>query len=316
MNLVMITGCLGFIGSYVTRQCLNKGWKVYGVDKCTYAANVSLLPEFQENENFTFIKEDIKDLASIPDCDYIVNLAAESHVGNSIINSEEFISSNISGTRNILDLMRHKSSNTGKRPVLIHFSTDEVYGDIIEGEHKETDSLCPSNPYSAAKASADMLIFAWARTYGIKYNIVRPTNNYGKYQYPEKLIPLSVKCLQRNKKIRLHEQGEPFRNWLHADDTASAIITLIESKIENDIFNISGGFEQKNKVTVQKIIESYYSKDVDWVDYVDINHSRPGQDVRYSVDDSKLRSLGWAPKKNFNKEITDIVNFYKNNFRW
>jgi dTDP-glucose 4,6-dehydratase len=142
------------------------------------------------------------------------------------------------------------------------------------------------------------------------------SNNYGPYQYPEKLIPLSIKCLQRNKKIRLHEQGEPVRNWLHADDTASAIITLVESEIENDIFNISGGFEQKNKVTVQKIIESYHSKDVDWKEYVDINHSRPGQDVRYSVDDSKLRSLGWSPKKSFDKEIVDIVNFYKNNFRW
>ena len=238
-------------------------------------------------------------------------------LGNSIINSEEFINSNISGTRNILDLIRYKSSNVGKRPVLIHFSTDEVYGDIIDGDHEETDALCPSNPYSAAKGFADMLILAWSRTYGLKYNIIRPTNNYGKYQYPEKLIPISVKCLQRHRKIRLHDKGEPYRNWLHADDTAAAVITIIESGAENEIFNISGGFEQTNKDTVRKIIESYhYPESVDWNDYVDMNHSRLGQDVRYSVDDTKIRSLGWAPNRNFDEEIKSIVDFYKNNFRW
>jgi len=204
MKLVYITGCLGFIGSYVTRKCLERGWKVYGVDKCTYVANTSLLKDFENDPNFTFIKEDIKDLTHLYDCDYVINTAAESHVGNSIIDSQEFIDSNILGVRNLLDLIRNKPVNCNRRPVFFHFSTDEVYGDIDSGEHTEQDILHPSNPYSAAKACSDMLILAWARTYGIEYILLRPTNNYGIGQYPEKLMPLSVKNLMRNCKIRLH----------------------------------------------------------------------------------------------------------------
>jgi len=167
MKLVYVTGCLGFIGSYVTRKCLDRGWKVYGVDKCTYVANTSLLKSFEANPNFTFIKEDIKDLQHLYDCDYVINTAAESHVGNSIIDSQEFIDSNIVGVRNLLDLIRNKPVNCNRRPVFFHFSTDEVYGDIESGEHTEQDILHPSNPYSAAKACSDMLILAWARTYGV-----------------------------------------------------------------------------------------------------------------------------------------------------
>jgi dTDP-glucose 4,6-dehydratase len=207
MKTVYITGCLGFIGSYVTRACLEQGWKVYGIDKCTYAANTSYLDEFQKYDNFTFQKIDIKDLRVILRCDYFINIAAESHVGNSIIDSEDFIQSNIVGVKNVLDLLReYKFDNS---PILFHFSTDEVYGDIVEGSHSEEDLLKPSNPYSASKASADMLILAWARTYGIKYVILRPTNNYGIGQHPEKLIPLSLKKLSNNQKIQLNDNGTP-----------------------------------------------------------------------------------------------------------
>jgi dTDP-glucose 4,6-dehydratase len=316
MKLVMVTGCLGFIGSYVTRKCLEKGWKVYGVDKCTYAANKELIEEFKKSPNFTFVKADIATLKYLPECDFVVNLAAESHVGNSIINSDDFIKSNIVGTQNLLELLRHKASNVNKRPRFIQFSTDEVYGDIIKGQHLESDLLHPSNPYSAAKASADMLILAWARTYGIEYNILRPTNNYGKYQYHEKLIPIAVRCLQRNRKIRLHDQGDPVRTWLHAEDTAMAVLKVIERGSPNEVYNISGGFEQQNKDTVKQIIENYFSTPVKWKEYVDFGFKREGQDVRYSVDDTKLRKLGWEPKKIFNDEIKEIVEFYRENFRW
>jgi dTDP-glucose 4,6-dehydratase len=316
MKLVMVTGCLGFIGSYVTRKCLDKGWKVYGVDKCTYAANKELIEEFKNNPNFTFVKADIATLKYLPECDFIVNLAAESHVGNSIINSDDFIKSNVVGTQNLLELLRHKASNVNKRPRFIQFSTDEVYGDIISGQHKESDLLHPSNPYSAAKASADMLILAWARTYGIEYNILRPTNNYGKYQYHEKLIPISVRCLQRGRKIRLHDEGDPVRTWLHAEDTARAVLTVIEHGNINEVYNISGGFEQKNKDTVKQIVENFFSTPVNWEDYVDLGFKRLGQDVRYSVNDDKIRDLGWKPKKIFNEEIKSIVKFYHENFRW
>jgi len=316
MKLVVITGCLGLIGSYVTRKCLSKGWKVYGVDNLTYAANKSFLEVFKRDPNFTFLEEDIAQLKSLPDCDYVINIAAESHVGNSIIDSSDFIETNVNGVKNLLDLIRRKPDNTMKRPVFFHFSTDEVYGDIAEGEHVETDPLIPSNPYSASKASSDMLILAWARTYGVKYVIVRPTNNYGEGQYPEKLIPLCVKLLQRGKKIMLHDEGEPIRNWLHAEDTAEAVTTIVESGKVDEIFNIPGDFEQKNWLTVKKIIEAYYNNEVNWKDYVDLSHKRPGQDVRYALNGDKLEALGWKPTKVFDEEIVKLVQFYKENFKW
>ena len=316
MKIVYITGCLGFMGSHATRRALQRGYMVRGVDKITYAANIELLEEFQTYSNFTFERTDIKDLKRLYDCDYIINFAAESHVGNSIVNSDEFIESNVLGVKNLLDLIRYKPTNCNERPILFHISTDEVYGDISHGAHVETDILKPSNPYSAAKAAGDMLINAWARTYDIKYIILRPTNNYGPGQYPEKLIPLSVKNLNRGKKIRLHNQGHPTRNWLHADDTAAAVLAIIDSGNINEIYNVAGGFEQTNAETVRKIIKAYFGTDKNWEQYVEFNVVREGQDVRYALDDNKLRRLGWKPKKVFDEEISFIVRYYKENFIW
>jgi len=316
MKLVVITGCLGLIGSYVTARCLTKGWKVYGIDNCTYAANVNFLEVFHDNPNFTFVKEDIAQLTYLPDCDYVINVAAESHVGNSIVDSADFIQTNVVGVKNLLDLIRRKQNNVSDRPIFFHFSTDEVYGDITEGEHSETDLLKPSNPYSASKAAADMFIIAWARTYDIKYLILRPTNNYGVGQYPEKLIPITVKNLMRGKKIKLHDEGEPIRNWLHSDDTATAVIALIESGVTNGIYNVAGNFEQKNIDTVKKIINCYFHKETEVDTFLDLSFRRQGQDVRYALNDEKLRSLGWEPKRNFDVEIKDIVEYYKHHFKW
>jgi len=318
-KVVYVTGCLGFIGSYVTRACLKKGWYVKGVDKMTYASNKTLLEEFKQSPNFSFVHCDINELKFLYECDYVINTAAETHVGNSISNSDEFVKSNIDGVHTLLELIKNYRQESAKKPILLHFSTDEVYGDIDEGAHIETDLLKPSNPYSATKAAADMLVLAWARTYNLPYVIVRPTNNYGIGQYVEKLIPKACKFLNLGKKIPLHNSGTPIRNWLHAFDTAEAVITIIESGVENEIYNIAGGFEQSNYDTVAKVICEYEGSQpsLPFEDYyLDLSCNRQGQDVRYALDDSKLRALGWEPKKLFDKEISSIVKYYKQKFIW
>jgi len=321
MKVVYITGCLGFIGSYVTKACLQKGWYVKGVDKITYAANKTLLDEFKQYENFSFVHCDINDLKFLYECDYIINTAAETHVGNSIANSDEFVHSNINGVHHLLELIRNYRQETAKTPILLHFSTDEVYGDINKGAHTEVDLLKPSNPYSATKAAADMLVLAWNRTYNLPYIIVRPTNNYGIGQYVEKLIPKVCKMLHLGRKIPLHNNGTPVRNWLHAADTAEAVIKIIDAGIQNEIYNIAGGFEQTNYNTVKKVIDEYNkgrdSSDAMFTEWhLDLTYSRQGQDVRYALDDSKLRALGWEPKMIFDKELPNIVKYYKNKFIW
>jgi dTDP-glucose 4,6-dehydratase len=311
-KIVYVTGCLGFIGVHVTRQCLDLGWYVIGVDKLTYASNESFLPEFEKYPNFKFIKADINDLEMIYDCDYFINTAAETHVDNSIERSDHFVHSNIDGVHHILKLINQKPRT--RMPILLHFSTDEVYGDIMEGFHKETDVLKPSNPYSATKAAADMLIMAWGRTYDLPYVIVRPTNNYGIGQYVEKLIPKTVKYLSVGKRVDLHNNGTPVRTWLHAEDTARAVITIINSGVTNDIFNISGNYEEQNIVVVRKIVQLMFGHQD--IDQFITKAERPGQDLRYAIDDSKLKALGWIPQADFDKELADIVKYYTNNFVW
>jgi dTDP-glucose 4,6-dehydratase len=319
MKLVVVTGCLGLIGNYVTRKCLEQGWKVYGIDKKTYAANEWALEEFNNHENFTFLEEDICSLKSIPDCDYVINVAAESHVENSIIESDVFMKTNVIGVKNLLNIIKNKHNNVFKRPVFFHFSTDEVYGDIKVGSHTESDILKPSNPYSASKAAADMLVLAWSRTYDLEYIILRPTNNYGIGQYCEKLIPLSVKLLSIGRKINLHDEGKPVRTWLHAEDTASAVIDIIVSGKVNEIYNVSGNLERNNLDTASKILEVFYNREMSSAekrDFFNLQHKRRGQDIRYSLDDSKLKTLGWKPTKIFDEEIEKIVSYYKKNFKW
>jgi dTDP-glucose 4,6-dehydratase len=312
-KIVYVTGCLGFIGYHVTKACLEQGWHVRGIDKITYAANVNLLPKLEKFPNFVFEQKDINDLDVLYECDYVINTAAETHVDNSIASSDEFVHSNIDGVHHLLKLIKQKYKF--KMPTLLHFSTDEVYGDIIDGAHKETDMLKPSNPYSATKAAADMLVTAWARTYGVPYVIVRPTNNYGIGQYTEKFIPHTIKHLSLGKKAPLHDEGLPRRTWLHASDTASAIITIIEKGIVNEVYNIAGNYEEQNLVVAKKIIKLMGLKG-NPLDYLDLTIKRPGQDVRYAIDDIKLQDLGWQPNANFDKELKDIVKYYTKHFIW
>jgi dTDP-glucose 4,6-dehydratase len=312
-KVVYVTGCLGFIGYHVAKACLDMGWHVRGIDKITYAANVNLLPRLEKYPNFVFEQKDINDLDVLYECDYIINTAAETHVDNSIASSDVFVKSNIDGVHHLLKLIKQKYKF--KMPTLLHFSTDEVYGDIVEGAHTEEDLLKPSNPYSATKAAADMLITAWARTYGVPYVIVRPTNNYGIGQYTEKFIPHTIKHLNLGKKAPLHDEGLPVRTWLNASDTASAIIHIIQAGVVNEIYNIAGNYEEQNIVVANKIIKLMGLKG-DPLDYLDLSVKRAGQDVRYSIDDTKLKSLGWKPQADFDEELKVIVKYYKNHFVW
>jgi dTDP-glucose 4,6-dehydratase len=315
-KVVYVTGCLGFIGYHVTRRCLDQGYYVIGVDKLTYAANTQFLPELVQRykKQFKFIESDINNLDMLYDCDYIINTAAETHVDNSIVSSDVFLRSNVNGVHHLLNLIKER--HRFKMPTLLHFSTDEVYGDIVNGSHVETDMLKPSNPYSATKAAADMLITAWARTFGVPYVIVRPTNNYGIGQYTEKFIPKSIKSLQLGRPIPLHDSGLPRRTWLHVSDTAEAVISIVESGVKNEIYNISGNYEEQNITIARQIVNVFNNQISDLDRYLDLSITRPGQDVRYSINDSKLKSLGWQPRAIFEVELVKIVEYYSKNFVW
>ncbi len=314
-KIVYVTGCLGFIGYHVAQACLDNGYYVIGVDKKTYAANVQFLPDLIKNSRFKFIESDIYDLDMLYDCDYIINTAAETHVDNSIVSSDVFLRSNVNGVHHLLNLIKER--HRFKMPTLLHFSTDEVYGDIEEGSHVETDLLKPSNPYSATKAAADQLILAWARTFKVPYVIVRPTNNYGVGQYTEKFIPKSIKSLQLGRAIPLHDAGLPRRTWLHVSDTASAVIKIIEAGVQNEIYNISGNHEEQNIVIAMQIVDMFCENVVDdYSKYLNLDITRPGQDVRYSINDEKLRSLSWRPNAIFEVELAKIVQYYSQTFVW
>jgi len=314
-KVVYVTGCLGFIGGYITRACLMRGWYVTGVDKETYASNIYLLEEFINYSNFRYIKSDINDLSRLDDCDYVINTAAESAVDASITDSSNFIKSNITGVYNLLRLIQQKPLNS--MPILLQFSTDEVYGSVTSAPHTELDYLKPSNPYSGTKASADQLINAWNVTFGIPYILVRPTNNYGVMgQSTEKFIPKTIKLLTMNRKVPMHEQGTPMRTWLHVEDTTSAIMSIIESGVTNEIFNISGNYESTN-LDVFKQILSILKPNDNYMDHVDFSVNRPGQDQRYQVDDTKLKSqLAWSNKYEFLHTLPNIVTYYSSNFIW
>ena len=292
---------------------MEQGWHVRGIDSGTYAANWNLLDDLARYDKFVFENTDINDLDILYECDYIINTAAETHVDNSIASSDVFLKSNVNGVHHLLKLI--KQNHKFRMPVFLHFSTDEVYGDIVEGAHTEDDLLKPSNPYSATKAAADMLVTAFARTFGIPYVIVRPTNNYGIGQYTEKFIPHTIKYLSLGKPAPLHDAGTPRRTWLHASDTAAAVIKIIESGKTNEIYNIAGNYEEQNLVVAKKIIDLMGLKG-DPMRHLDLGVKRPGQDVRYAIDDSKLKALGWKPKADFNKELKPIVKYYTKNFIW
>lgn len=287
---IIVTGGRGFIGSHFVELCLNNGHSVIDIDFMGYCSNKNL--PFDKNPNYTHLNEDICKIKHLPLCDMIVNFAAETHVDNSINDTTPFVYSNITGVHNLLEIIKGKPEY--ERPLFVQISTDEVYGDILHGEFSETDILKPSNPYSATKAAAEMLVISYNRTYGINYIITRSSNNYGERQYEEKLIPKSITYLKTGKKIPLQGDGSYVRDWIYVKDNVEAIYHIITHGNKNETYNIGARNRMKNIEVVTQIIE-WMGKTTDSITFVP---NRWGQDLRYALNIDKLLSIGWTPKHN------------------
>lgn len=311
---VLVTGGLGFIGSNFIRYLLERysSIEIINVDAMKYGSNPLNLKDIKDDERYKFIKGDICDYELISklvkDVDVIVNFAAESHVDRSIANPYSFLQSNVVGVFVILEAIRKKN----REVKFIQISTDEVYGEILKGSFKEEDRLKPSSPYSASKAAADMFVLAYSRTYGIHAVITRCTNNYGPYQFPEKLIPKTIIRASMNLKIPIYGTGKNIRDWIYVLDHCEAIDLVMKEGEKGEIYNISSG-EEKTNLEVVKTILSIMGKDESLIEFVE---DRPGHDLRYSLDSSKIRELGWKPKHSFKEGIRETVEWYMQNEWW
>jgi len=310
---VLITGGAGFIGSNFIRLILKKypTYKIINIDKITYAGNLDNLRDIKNNPNYKFVRADICDYRKVKreakNCEVIVNFAAETHVDRSIIKAEDFIKTNVCGTHNLLEIARES-----KIKRFIQIGTDEVYGSRIGGRFKENDNLNPSSPYAASKAAADLLALSYFTTYKLPIVIVRSSNNFGPYQYPEKVIPLFITNLLKNKKIPLYAQGLNVRDWLYVEDNCRAIDLILRKGKIGEIYNVAGYNYLSNIQLTRRILNKLH-KPEKFIKHV---KDRPGHDFRYAIDCSKVIRLGWQPKYNFNKALDLTIDWYKNNKTW
>ncbi len=312
---ILITGGAGFIGSNFIHYIFKKykNWRIINLDKLTYAGSLDNLRKIEKDPRYKFIKGDIGDRKLVSEIfrkekpDYIINFAAETHVDRSIKNPEIFIKTNIIGTQVLLEASRHY-----KIKKFCHISTDEIYGSIKKGKFKETDPLFPNSPYSASKASADLIIRSYFKTFNLPILIVRSCNNFGLYQYPEKLIPLFITNLLENKKVPLYGKGENIREWIYVLDNCRAIDLVLQKGKIGEIYNIGSG-EEKRNIEIAKILLKELKKDENYIEYI---KDRPGHDFRYSLDWTKIRKLGFRPKYSFEKAIKETIKWYKENRWW
>ncbi|GII62469.1 dTDP-glucose 4,6-dehydratase [Sphaerisporangium krabiense] len=314
---ILVTGGAGFIGSHYVRALLTGAYPGYEdarvtvLDKLTYAGNPANLAPVASSPRFTFVRGDIADprvaAGVVPGHDVVVNFAAETHVDRSITGAADFVLSNVLGTQTLLQA----ALDAGVRTV-VQVSTDEVYGSIDEGAWDEDEPLLPNSPYSAAKAGADLLCRAYHRTYGLDVRVTRCSNNYGPYQYPEKLIPLVVTNLLDGDRVPLYGDGLNVREWLHVDDHCRAVRLVLEKGAPGEVYNVGGGVELTNRALVGMLLEAC---DAGW-DVVDHVTDRPGHDRRYSVDSGKIRSIGYEPLVRFDQGLGEVVRWYTANQAW
>jgi dTDP-glucose 4,6-dehydratase len=331
LKTILITGGAGFIGSNFVKLMLEKypEYKIINIDALTYAGNLENLKDIDNNPNYEFIKVDIRDREKIEEVfknneiTSVVNFAAESHVDRSIEEPEVFLTTNIIGTQVLLDTAKKywkvnpsdkycKEYKPGVK--FLQVSTDEVYGALGEtGMFVETMPLMPNSPYSASKASADMIVRAYNETFGMPVNITRCSNNYGPYQFPEKLIPLMINNCLKDKDLPVYGDGMQVRDWLHVSDHCTAIDTVLHKGKNGEVYNIGGNNEKAN-ISIVKLIIGTLGKSEGLIKYV---KDRPGHDRRYAIDNTKITTeLGWEPAYTFEQGIKETIQWYLENTKW
>ena len=315
MTKVLITGGAGFIGSNFVKYMLEKypDYGIVNLDALTYCGNLENLEDIEDNPNYAFVKGDIQDEelvdSIVKDTDYIVHFAAESHVDRSIEDPQIFIKTNIIGTQVLLDAA--KKHNIKK---FLQVSTDEVYGSLgKEGYFTEESPLQANSPYSASKAGADLMVRAYGETFGLPINITRCSNNYGPYQFPEKLIPLMISNALEDKELPVYGDGKNIRDWLHVYDHCTAIDLVLHKGKLGEVYNI-GGHNEKENIEIVKLILKELGKSESLIKFV---KDRLGHDRRYAIDSTKItEELGWKPKYTFETGIIETINWYLENQDW
>jgi len=312
-KLLLVTGGAGFIGSHLVRRLLTAypDYRVRVLDALTYAGNKENLADVADNPRYEFVQMDILDSAAHPevfrDVDYVLHLAAETHNDRAILGPGDFITTDILGTQRLLD-----AAHQAKVERFVHVSTCEVYGSIREGMFKEDDPFHPNQPYSASKAGGDLIARTYFQTFGVPVIIVRPVNNLGPNQFPEKLIPLMIQQAMDDQPLPVYGDGSQVREWLYVTDCCAAIDTVLHKGVLGQAYNIGANIERKNLDVVRAILRLLGKPDT-LIRYVE---DRPGHDVRYALDPSKINALGWQAEYTFEMALEETVRWYQNHPEW